>query len=137
MGTRGREGIVALVIEVPVVPVENGLLCGIGEFHSSEGFTEFTYAIVIDGVSDESLRSRGYLRAIKKNPYISTDIIDTALRDDLPRVRLDECLSLIATDTRMGIIEEMLRRHRRLVIDELDIVAELSIIRSRDKLPVV
>ena len=137
MGTRGREGIVALVIEVPVVPIENGLLRGIGELHTAEGFTELTYAIVIDGVSDESLRSRGYLRAIKKNPYISTDIIDTALRDDLPRVRLDECLPLIATDTSMGIVEEMLRRHCRLVIDELDIVAELSIIRSRDELPVV
>ena len=137
MGTRGREGIVALVIEVPVVPVENGLLCGIGEFHSSEGFTELTYAIVIDGVSDESLRSRGYFGAIKENPHISPNIIDATLRHDLPRVRLDECLSLIATDTSVGIVEEMLRRHRRLVIDELDIVAELSIIRSRDELPVV
>ena len=37
----------------------------------------------------------------------------------------------------MGIIEEMLRRHRRLIVDELDIVAELSIIRSWDELPVV
>ena len=137
MGTRGSEGIVTLVIEVPVVPVENGLLCGIGEFHSSEGFTELTHAIVIDGVSDESLRSRGYLRAIKENPHISTDIIDTTLRDDLPRVRLDECLPLVATDTRMRIVEEMLRRHRRLIVDELDIVAELRIIRSWDELPVV
>ena len=137
MGTRSREGIVALVIEVPVVPVENSLLCGIGELHASKGFTELTYAIVIDGVSDESLRSRGYLRAIKKNPYISTDIIDTALRDDLPRVRLDECLPLIATDTRMRIVEEVLRRHRRLIVDELDIVAELRVIRSWDELPVV
>ena len=137
MGTRSSEGIVALVIEVPVVPIEYGLLRGIGELHTPKGFTEFTYAIVIDGVSDESLRSRGYLRAIKENPHISPNIIDATLRDDLPRVRLDECLSLIATDTRMGIVEEMLRRHRRLVIDELDIVAELSIIRSRDELPVV
>ena len=73
----------------------------------------------------------------RRIPHISPNIIDTALRDDLPRVRLDECLPLVATDTSMGIIEEMLRRHRRLVIDELDIVAELSIIRSRDKLPIV
>ena len=137
VGTRGREGIVALVIEVPVVPVENGLLCGIGKLHTAKGFTELTHAIVIDGVSDESLRSRGYLRAIKENPHISADIIDTTLRDDLPRVRLDEGLPLIATDTSMGIVEEMLRRHCRLVVDELDIVSELSIIRSRDELPVV
>ena len=137
MGTRSREGIVALVIEVSIVSVENGLLCCVGKLHTPEGFTELTHAIVIDGVSDESLRSRGYFGAIKENPHISTDIIDTTLRHDLPRVRLDECLSLIATDTRMRIIEEMLRRHRRLVVDELDIVAELSIIRSRDKLPIV
>ena len=137
MGTRSREGIVALVIEVSIVSVENGLLCCVGKHHTPEGFTELTHAIVIDGVSDESLGTRGYFGAIKENPHISPNIIDAALRDDLPRVRLDECLSLIATDTRMGIVEEMLRRHRRLVIDELDIVAELSIIRSRDKLPVV
>ena len=37
----------------------------------------------------------------------------------------------------MGIVEEMLRRHRRLVIDELDIVAELRVVRSWDELPVV
>ena len=137
MGTRSRKGIVTLVIEVPVVPIENGLLCSIGELHTAEGFTELTHPIVIDGVSDESLRSRGYFGAIKENPHISPNIIDATLRHDLPRVRLDECLSLIATDTCMGIVEEMLRRHCRLVIDELDIVAELRIIRSRDELPVV
>ena len=137
MSTRSRESIVALVIEVPVVPVENSLLCGIGELHAPKGFSELTYTIVIDGVSDESLGARGYFGAIKENPHISTDIIDTALRDDLPRVRLDECLPLVATDTRMRIVEEMLRRHRRLVVDELDIVSELRIIRSWDELPVV
>ena len=137
MGTRSSKGIVALIIKVSVVPIENGLLCGIGKLHTAKGFTELTHAIVIDGVSDESLRSRGYLRAIKENPHISADIIDTTLRDDLPRVRLDEGLPLIATDTSMGIVEEMLRRHCRLVVDELDIVSELSIIRSRDELPVV
>ena len=137
MGTRSREGIVALVIEVPVVPVENGLLRGIRELHTAKGFTELTYAIVIDGVSDESLGARGYFGAIKENPHISTDIIDAALRDDLPRVRLDKSLPLVATDTCMRIVEEMLRRHRRLVVDELDIVAELRIIRSWDELPVV
>ena len=137
MSTRSREGIVALVIEVSVVSVENSLLCGIGELHTPKGFTELTHAIVIDGVSDESLRSRGYFGAIKENPHISPNIIDATLRHDLPRVRLDECLSLIATDTRMGIVEEMLRRHRRLIVDELDIVSELRIIRSWDELPVV
>ena len=37
----------------------------------------------------------------------------------------------------MRIVEEMLRGHRRLVIDELDIVAELGVVGSGEELTIV
>ena len=37
----------------------------------------------------------------------------------------------------MCIVEEMLGRHRRLIIDELDVVAKLRIISRWDELPIV
>ena len=83
MSSGGGEGIVSLVIEVAVVAIEYRLLDRIRELHPTECFAELAQTIVVDRVPDEGPRSRIYLRAIQQDTYISPDVIDASLGDDL------------------------------------------------------
>ena len=137
MGAQGSEGIAALVVEVAVLAEELGTLHGIGQVHATEGLAELARAVIVDRVPRQALRPREDGRAFEEDPDVAPYIIDAAPRLDAARVGLDERGPLVAPDLRAGIVVEMLRGERRALADELDVVAELRIVRRGEELPVV